>query len=158
MTPHAHAVEIYNHGCALESNRGDGTYLLDLLLNEGHKLTAYAADDAHYRFNDLFGGWMMVKAEANQPAALLSAMKAGHSYSTQGPLIEAFAVSNGAARVECSPARNIALVGRGTRVAHQFGEDLTRVELPTDRFKGDWFRLVVTDAAGKCAWSNPVWI
>jgi hypothetical protein len=158
MLGHAHAVEIYNHGCALESVRGDGTYLLDLLLNGGHRLTAYAADDAHFRFDDAFGGWMMVKAEANQPEALLSAMKAGHSYSTQGPLIEGFAVSNGAARIECSPARNVALVGRGTRVAHQFRENLTRVELPTAQFKGDWFRLVVTDAAGKCAWSNPVWI
>ena len=158
IAPHAHAVEIYNHGCALESTRGDGTYLLDLLLNEGHRLTAYAADDAHFRFNDLFGGWMMVKAEANQPEALITAMKSGHSYATQGPLIHAFAVSSGTARVECSPAMNVALLGRGTRVAHQFGENLTHVELPTDRFKGDWFRLVVTDAAGKCGWSNPVWL
>ena len=31
----AHAVEIYNHGCAVETDRGDGFYLLDELLNEG---------------------------------------------------------------------------------------------------------------------------
>ena len=31
----AHAVEIYNHGCAIENDRGDGWYLLDQLLNEG---------------------------------------------------------------------------------------------------------------------------
>jgi hypothetical protein len=33
---------------------------------------------------------------------------------------------------------------------------MTRAELPLDRFAGDWFRLVVTDAAGRNAWSNPV--
>ena len=92
MAAHAHAVEIYNHGCALECGRGDGAYLLDELLNEGHRLTAYAADDAHFRFEDGFGGWMMVKAEDNQPEALLAAMKAGDFYSSQGPLIHAFAV------------------------------------------------------------------
>jgi len=56
MAPHAHAVEIFNTGCNLESKRGDGTYLLDMLLDEGHRLTAYAADDAHFRFPDAFGG------------------------------------------------------------------------------------------------------
>ena len=109
MVPHAHSVEIYNHGCQVECARPDGTYLLDLLLNEGHRLTAYAADDAHFRIDDGFGGWMMVKAEANEPDALLSAMKAGDFYSSQGPLIHAFAVEGGEAHVECSPAVNVAL-------------------------------------------------
>ena len=160
MAAHAHAVEIYNHGCALECARADGTYLLDQLLNEGHRLTAYAADDAHFRFDDVFGGWMMVKAEANEPEALLAAMKAGLFYSSQGPLIHEFAVSSGGeAVVECSPVRNVAIVGRGTRVAHQIGSDIsTRATLSTKQFAGDWFRLVVTDAAGKSAWSNPVWL
>lgn len=155
---HAHAVEIYNNGCALESTRGDGTYLLDQLLNEGNRLTAYAADDAHFRFEDGFGGWIKVKAEANEPIALLEAMKAGRFYSSQGPVIRSFMVENGEAKVECSPARNVALVGRGSRVSHKFGENIEKATLPTDKFKGDWFRLVVTDDAGRCAWSNPVWL
>ena len=45
----AHAVEIYNHGCAVECDRGEGFYLLDQLLNEGRRLTAFATDDAHFR-------------------------------------------------------------------------------------------------------------
>ena len=157
MLGHAHAVEMYNNGCALESTRGDGTYLLDALLNEGNRLTAYAADDAHFRFEDGFGGWMMVKAEANEPTALLEAMKSGRFYSSQGPDIRAFVVET-EANVACSPARNVALVGRGSRVSHQFGDGHRKVRLSTDKFKGDWFRLVVTDAAGSSAWSNPVWL
>ncbi len=156
MAPHAHAVEIYNHGCAVETARPDGTYLLDLLLNEGHHLTGYAADDAHFRLNDGFGGWMMVKAEANEPDALLSAMKAGDYYSSQGPLIHAFTIEGGEAHVECSPAVNVAVVGRGSRAENVNGRRMTRASLPLERFAGDWFRLVVTDAAGCVAWSNPV--
>ena len=40
----AHAVEIYNHGCAVENDRGDGFYLLDQLLNEGRRLGAFATN------------------------------------------------------------------------------------------------------------------
>ncbi len=158
MADHAHAVEIYNHGCALESARGDGTYLLDRLLNDGHRLLAYAADDAHFRFEDAFGGWMMVKAGDNEPEALLAAMKAGDFYSSQGPEIHAFAIDGGAAQIECSPVVNAAIVGRGSKVVHRIGRQITRASLPLEKFAGDWCRLTVTDAAGKSAWSNPVWL
>jgi hypothetical protein len=158
MAPHAHSVEIYNHGSAIESVRPDGTYLLDQLLSEGRRLTLYAADDAHFRYPDAFGGWLMVKAEANEPEALLAAMKRGHSYSSQGPLLHEFAIADGEAHVACSPVTAAALVGRGTRAAFQLGRQMTKVKLSTERFAGDWCRLVVTDAAGKSAWSNPVWL
>jgi hypothetical protein len=158
MAPHAHAVEIFNTGCQLESTRGDGTYLLDQLLNDGRRLAAYAADDAHFRFPDAFGGWMMVKAADKEPEALVAAMKAGQFYSSQGPIIHAFAVDNGEARVECSAVANIALVGRGTRAVHVRQDDLAAAVLPTEKFTGDWCRLVITDAAGRSAWSNPVWL
>lgn len=158
MAPHAHAVEIYNHGCNLECRRGDGTYLLDQLLSDGSRLLAYAADDAHFRFPDAFGGWMMVKAEANESEALVAAMKAGRFYSSQGPVIEAMEVGEGAIAVACSPAENIALVGRGSRATHRFGPEQTLATLPTSRFLGDWCRVVVTDEEGNSAWSNPIWL
>jgi predicted metal-dependent phosphoesterase TrpH len=152
----AHAVEIYNHGCAMESSRGDGAVLLDQLWNEGRDLTAIATDDAHFRCDDACGGWVMVKAEANEPAALLAALKAGDFYSSQGPEIRAAEIVGGVLHVECSPVVNLAIVGRGSRTKHVHGRQLTRAELPLDRFAGDWFRLIVADAAGRRAWSNPV--
>lgn len=158
MAPYAHAVEIFNTGCDLESKRGDGTYLLDMLLDEGHRLTAYAADDAHFRFPDAFGGWMMVKSADNEPEALVAAMKAGLFYASQGPVIHAFAVESGEALVECSSVANIAIVGRGTRAVHIRQDGLELARLPTEKFAGDWLRMVVTDAAGRSAWSNPVWL
>ena len=154
--PAAHAVEIYNHGCALECARGDGAYLLDALLNEGRSLSAIATDDAHFRCDDACGGWVMVKADANEPGALLEALKAGRFYASQGPLIHEAEISGGRLHLECSPAVNIAAVGRGSRTAHVHGHQMTRAEIPLARFAGDWFRFVVTDAGGRSAWSNPV--
>ena len=57
-------------------------YLLDQLLNEGHRLTAFATDDAHFKSPDHFGGWVQVKAESLDPDALLQALKEGHYYSS----------------------------------------------------------------------------
>ena len=158
MAPLAHAVEIYNTGCDIECDRGDGTALLDQLLNEGHRLTAYAADDAHFRLADHNGGWMLVKAEANEPETLLAAMKAGHFYSSQGPSLSNIVVENGAVTIECSAAVNVAILGRGSRAANVNARQITRASLPLKRFARDWFRVVVTDAGGRKAWSNPIWL
>jgi hypothetical protein len=158
LAPHAHAVEIFNTGCLIETRRGDGFYLLDQLLDDGARLSAYAADDAHLKIDDAFGGWMMVKAEVNEPEALLDAMKRGLSYSTQGPLIHDFAVEGGEAHVECSPVMTACLVGTGSRAAFRTGRQMMRVTLPLDEFAGSWCRLVITDAAARSAWSNPVWL
>ena len=158
MAPHAHAVEIYNHTSALETARPDGTALLDALLNEGHgHLTGYAADDAHGRIADRGGGWMMVRAQANEPGALLTAMKAGRYYSTQGPELHAVELGRETLRVTVSPVRCVALVGRGSRAVSRFDTGgLTAVELSAEPFRGDWFRVVATDALGRQAWSNPI--
>ncbi|MYZ47854.1 CehA/McbA family metallohydrolase [Propylenella binzhouense] len=153
----AHAVEIYNFTCDIECARPDGAYLLDQLLNEGHRLNAYAADDAHFRWPDSGGGWIMVKAEENDPEALLSAMKDGAFYSSQGLRIDGMGLDGGELEVACSPATTVALVGRGTRAETAYGRQITRARLPVAKFAGDWLRVVVTDAAGRRAWSNPVW-
>ena len=152
----AHTVEIYNTGCDVETVRGDGTYLLDQLLNEGHRLTAYAADDAHFKTPDAFGGWMMVKAEANEPEALLAAMKAGHFYSSRGPAIEDIAIEGQTLRVCSSPVSGACVVGRGSRSAFRGAAGMTEADLPLERFMGDWCRVMVIDSDGKQAWSNPI--
>jgi len=158
MAPHAHAVEIFNHTSEVECARPDGTMLLDLLLNEGYRLGGYAADDAHFKGPDAFGAWTMVKAEENQPEALVAALKAGLYYSSQGPLIHDFAVDGDDLVVECSQAVNVAVVGRGTRARNVRGEDLGTVRLPLEPFDGDWLRVVVGDESGRLAWTNPLWL
>ncbi len=91
----AHAVEIYNHGSAVEADRGDGFYLLDQLCNEDRRLTAIATDDAHFRHGDYdaFGGFVMVKSESLDPDGLLNALKAGEFYSSRGPRLHNIEVS-----------------------------------------------------------------
>lgn len=155
----AHAIEIYNHGCHVECDRGYGVSVLDTLLSEGHRLGAIATDDAHFRGPDHFGGWVMVKAGANEPDALLAALKAGEYYASTGPELHDFHIEGDKVVIECSPAEHIIAIGANAASKVRHGSGITRAELPLERFaKGGWVRAAVQDAAGKRAWSNPIWL
>jgi len=154
---HAHAIEIYNHGCEVECDRGRGFYVLDQLLCEGKKLMLCATDDAHFYSPDHFGGWVTVKSERNEPELLLNALKAGHYYSSTGPEIHNIVWHQESVDVECSPASNIVVLGFGSRSAGKNGNDITTASISTKVLAhSSWLRVVVTDASGKSAWSNPV--
>lgn len=154
----AHAVEAYNHGCAVGCDRPDGFHTLDLLLAEGHRLDLCATDDAHFSEPDHFGGWVMVRAEENEPAVLLAALRAGTYYSTQGPEIRGIEIDGERVRVACSAAAAIIVQGQGTAARALHGESMTRGEMPLERFAASpWLRVTVVDRAGRRAWSNPLW-
>ncbi|MBY6004569.1 CehA/McbA family metallohydrolase [Salipiger bermudensis] len=154
----AHAVEIYNHGCATGCDRADGAAIADLLLSEGRRLSLVATDDAHFTEPDHFGGWVMVKAEENAPDALLAALKRGDFYSSQGPELHAVRLSETGVEVESSAVQTVIVQGQGSAATAVHGQSLTSATVPLERFRNSpWLRVTVIDRAGKRAWSNPVW-
>lgn len=158
----AHAVEVYNHTSHVHATRGGGSYFLDALLSVGRRINALACDDTHWNIpgdenRDAFGGWVMVKAAANEPDLLVAALKAGHYYSTQGPSILAMRQDGNDLVVETSPANQIVLAGANSLNLHASGFGITEARFSLDRFAGKWARLTVLDAEGKTAWSNPMW-
>ncbi len=155
----AHAVETYNHGCAIGADRPDGFHTLDLLLDEGRRLTLVATDDAHFTEPDHFGGWVMVKAAENDPDALLESLKAGTFYSSQGPEIRNIVITDNAIVVESSAVVSLIVQAPGNLAKAVHGASMTRSQMPLQRFSAsNWIRITVIDAAGKRAWSNPIWL
>jgi hypothetical protein len=155
----AHAVEVFNQTCAMDSDRGDSWYFSDLLSARDKRLFAYAADDAHFRSRpDHRYAWVQVRAERLDPESLLAALKAGHFYSSQGPEIHEVSINGGTISVACSPAQAVFVAGRGSRCQSLLGSDVTRCDLPIERFAGSYCRVTVVDAAGKRAWTNPIWL
>ena len=154
----AHAVEVYNHGCAMGCDRSDGFAMADLLLSEGRRVSLIATDDAHFSEPDHFGGWVMVKAPENSPEALLSALKSGAFYSSQGPHLHDVRLEGKSVIVESSAAASVVVMGQGTGAKGVHGHSMTRTTVPLERMEGSpWLRVAVIDAAGKRAWSNPIW-
>ena len=155
----AHAIEIYNHGSALYSDRGDGFYLLDQLLAEGHHLSGFASDDAHFvHGDDGAGGWIMVRTEELDPDALVEALKKGQYYSSQGPAIRRIVIENDTAIVTCTPAKAVVATGYSSRSSRVLGAGITEARLPLSVFDNAYCRITVTDSFGRRAWTNPIWL
>lgn len=156
----AHAVEVYNETCLWLNDRPDGLHLLDMLSNRGRRLSAYAADDAHFKdwMPDWRAAWVNVKAESLDPDALVTALKAGHYYAGQGPEIRDVRIEGDRIRVECSPARAVFISGKGARYNSVLGTNLTWAEFPRGRFVDGWLRVTVLDGGGKRAWTSPIWL
>ena len=154
----AHAIEIYNHGCAVGCDRPDGTAILDLLLAEGRQLTAIATDDAHFKEPDHFGGWVMVKAKENTPDALLKALKNGHFYSSEGPELHHIELDKKELTVCSSSVNTVIVQAKGSATVAVHGSSMTQTKIKLGRVsQSEWLRVTVKDSAGKRAWSNPIW-
>lgn len=158
VLPYTHAVEIYNHGCQIMHDRGDGAYLLDGLADRGHQTMTYACDDAHFHAPDFGGGWVEVKAEENSPESILAALKAGAFYSTQGPKIHHIEITDDEIIVECSPAKGILVNGQGYQQAYEYQSGVSYARLSKAKLGATpWCRIIVIAEDGKRAWSNPIW-
>jgi hypothetical protein len=152
----AHGIEVFNNTCLLHADRPDGAYLMDAAASRGRLLYACATDDAHMRgVDDLFGGWVMVKAREPSPEMLLDALKAGDFYASQGPLIHDVALDGDAVRIACSPVARAIVVGSGSANKRVHGHDLTEVAVPLHGLDRPWLRVTVVDAHGRRAWTHP---
>lgn len=153
--PQVHAVEVYNAICDWETGRGDGGYLIDQLLNEGRMTGILATDDTHRYHGEACRGWVMAKAQERTPQAILAALRSGAYYASQGPDIHHVEVGEDWLNVETSPVNSIWLIGHGSRSKVVMGQGMRHARLPLKKFKGSWARLVIADAEGRRAWSNP---
>jgi hypothetical protein len=158
---HAFGVEVFNTGCEVERGLGDSSVHFDHALSAGIRWTAFAVDDSHRHTDDVFGGWIMVKARELTRSAVLGAIRKGHFYATQGPEIRSLRVKRGIVYLTCSPVRKIiwhAEGPQGLAVIAQ-GADRSRARFPLRRLVGrsKYLRLEIVDASGRKAWCNPIW-
>ncbi len=155
-----HAVEIFNATAYSHNDRADSWHLLDILSAGGNRYLACATDDAHFEPNreDVHMGWVQVKVESLEPDALLTALKAGHYYSSTGPAIYDVELTPGdKVVVTCSPADRIYVTGLASRAVSLRGEGMLGGELSLQNFSSPFARITVRDRHGKAAWTNPFW-
>lgn len=172
-----HGVEVWNASAHRENDRGDSSYVWDLALDDGHEFAPFATDDSHYGATDLNDAWTMVRVLNRSREAVVTALRAGHIYASNGPSIIDIEQDGDAVEAVVSPARDVWLhsgwedgigLSAGERGRTDQGQILERDEtglLTRVRFepgadawpaKRDrrWWRLVVEDGTGRRAWSN----
>ena len=158
MVSAADAVEVYNHACFLEAARSSGIACADYLLQSGKNVHLTASDDSHFRLDDAGGGWVMVAAETLSETAIISALKQGAFYASSGPSITAIELQDSQLEIQSSAARSVIISGAGYEARNQNGHSLTKACFDLSDFKSPWFRVTVTDAANRHAWSNRYWV
>jgi hypothetical protein len=166
-------IEVWNAGCELEVGRGDSSLHWDEALERGSSLYALATDDSHHPGYDSGFAWTMVRADEKSQDAVLDALRTGRFYSSAGPEIHDVEQDNGAVVVRCSPAQSVTLHSsrhRGARAnAGRIGYPHASQILERDAnglitacklekpVLAPYGRLEVADAAGRRAWTNPLW-
>ncbi len=153
-------VEVYNHVCLMHNGKPYALSHWDALLEEGQRVWGVACDDTHYLPQYGYGGfgWIMLRAEANTPQAILAAIKAGDFYASTGPDFLNIQCDGQTLRVRCSPVASVAFTGQswlGRVVRPPKGQEtLTEAEYVIS--EEQFIRVTLTDAAGRMAWSQPL--
>lgn len=154
------AIEIWN-GVSVDANdRAESWHMADIMLGRGKRYLVCATDDYHGQQGrgDFQTGWVEVKSQSLEPDALLTALKAGHFYSSTGPQIHDIQIDPGkTAYIRCSPANRIFITGKAASSARAHGAGMLEAEIDLKRFKSPYGRITVRDANGGKAWSNPIW-
>lgn len=155
-------VEVYNHVCRWLNGKGEGGAYWTNMLEHNNATLGLAVDDAHIRAEHpgWNGGWIMVAAAERTPAAILSALRAGHFYSSCGPVIHDIAYDGRRISIETSPVQFARLVGpnsHGQRVGSFDGRRLTSAAFDVP---DDWryMYLEVEDGQGRRAWTNHLFV
>lgn len=152
-----HAIEVFNNGTEHLCHGGNAEVWWDMLLRHGKKVFATAVDDVHVT-DDLFGGWIWVKATRRDRRAILDALFNGAFYASTGPVIHDFGMDERGVYVSCSDCREIHVVTyppRGKSFFAENGEALTEAAHPLTG-QESYVRVVCVDKEGRSAWSNPI--
>jgi hypothetical protein len=149
--------EVFNGGRPQHTAASEELWDEILSAVNGRTVYAVAGDDNHYNQSNVGRGWIMVKAPALTTEAILNNVRSGNFYATTGIILEDYQVnitSNGIKiGISSQNGDSIAFIGKnGVLLSTVQGRNGTCQLKP-----GDYYvRAKITNAAGKAAWTQPV--
>ena len=159
-------IEVFNSSCR-KIGKEYNMQSWDELLDAGKKYTAIAVDDVH-NASHLFRGFTMICAEDNSCDSVVSALKNGSFYSSEGPLFHKITVENNCLKAEFSPVTRVTVLRRRSggscfTMPDMEGpgtgdKEITSLELDLADIHNNYVRIQLTDANGRMAWSNPFFV
>jgi len=157
------AVEVFNTICDVGAGRGASENEWAYMIDRGMRVPCVGVDDTHSGGrpggDDAFGGWTWLKMPSVSTKNVLKAVRTGACYASTGPRIHDFRIKGNRVSVRCSPAAKIHIKagpGEGQAIYAKEGK-LVRSFSATIREGCPFIRATVTDAAGRVAWSNPIY-
>ena len=155
------AMEVYNSTCD-HCGRGSSEHEWANALDAGMRLPCLGVDDVHQTTvgEEIFEAWTWLKMPRLDLESVLLAIRTGACYASCGPVIHDFKVAGDKASLTCSPVARIQFMSgpaTGRRRRSEEGLTITTFEAPLKPGMS-YVRGVVTDARGRQAWTNPIWL
>jgi len=170
------AVEIYNNTVEIINRTGWSDIYYDMMLRNGHKVWAIAADDTqtgsqepiftspNTPYSDCMGGFVMIKAKELRHANIINALEKGEFYSCvgkngQAPQIYNIYIENNIFYADFSPVKSVYLKNSYWHCPHKlsYNDDITHIEFYIDK-TWKYIRLEITDTNGYKALGNPYFL
>lgn len=155
------AIEGLKHLEILNGNRPEDTPATELLWDSllsapaGRMVYAVAADDNHYKKANVGRGWIMVKASGLTKSGILENIRNGNFYATTGVILDDFIVTKRTITVESHNGDTIKFIGKNGDLLEKVVSSKTTYRIRGNEF---YIRTKITNAEGKMAWTQPVFV
>lgn len=156
--------EICNTSCSC-IGKDDSSAIIDALLDYDYKLNIIAVDDSHMP-KEFGRNWTCIIAPDKSRESLVAALRAGHAYSSQGPIFHKISFKDGVFEAEFSPCTQALIIGERGSGRDMSGdldmygdETLTSIRLDCNNVRWKkYLRCRIRDSRGRYAWTNPIWL
>jgi hypothetical protein len=155
------ATEGLNHLEIVNGGRLEDTPATEILWDsilsapQGRAVYAVAADDNHYKKENVGKGWIMVKSPALTRQDIEANIRSGNFYATTGIFLKDYQVTKRRIIVVSENGTRITFIGKNGKVLKsvQGGKSIYKI-------KGDelYVRVKIFNDMGKMAWTQPVFI
>lgn len=153
-------IEIWNTVSEARSNRGCSSSFIDTVASNTSKNSTkliFAVDDTHFYSDDLFGGYIMLNSPSLSTKDIITNIKRGNFYASQGPEIKQISVEGDEIFVRTSPVVQISFMSDNffdSKRVVKAENKLLHDAVYTCSEKDNWVRIECLDDKGKKAWSQ----
>jgi hypothetical protein len=145
-------IEIYNGVIERLQGYSIATDKWDYLLTHGRRVLGFASDDSH-RDTDIGLAAIYVRSETNSARDILSAIKRGNFYCSNGAIIDDIRLDNGVIELETPNAQKIHVRADGGTCIHRVSDRSTKFDI-----RGldlTYVRFAVYGSGSAMAWTQP---
>ena len=155
------AAEVYNtvSGAPWNGTRADSSGILDVVSTWGKYYPLVASDDAHFYTGDQCTSFTMVQADSLTPEGIISALKRGSFYASQGPRFLDVEIDEEKLTVRTTPVERVTFSSNLFYSADRstMRKGITEISYPLKKERGEHFvRCEIEDQWGRKAWLSPI--
>ncbi len=136
--------------------RGDSSHIIDTVMTSGRIDRMVASDDSHFYTGEHCHAAVMVNTDELSADSILTALRSGNFYATEGPRFQSIEILDNAIHVRTSPVCLIRFMsdsfyveGRRCVIDNCASSAVYKIK-PSDNF----VRIEAVDNSGKRAWSQ----